>query len=73
MCATGHMQKSQDNIQESVLSFYHEGLRDRTQFTNLDGKCFYPVSHFLFYEIATFCFFEIVSPYIFQTGLKFQS
>lgn len=39
------MQKSEDNVQESVLTFHCVGSRVRTQVMSLSGKCLYSLNH----------------------------
>lgn len=38
--------RSEDNHQESVLSFHHLGSGDETRVDRLGGRNFYPLSHF---------------------------
>jgi hypothetical protein len=50
MCMHAHMyniiytQMSEDNLQESVICFFHVGPREGTQVSRLGGKHFYMVS-----------------------------
>ena len=37
--------RSQDNLQESVLSFYYIGLWDQARSSGLVASIFYPLSH----------------------------
>lgn len=43
--ATVHVGRSEDNLQESVPSFHHVGLRDQAQVIRLGGKHLYSLSH----------------------------
>lgn len=39
--------RSEDNLQESILSSYHVGPGDQTQVVGLGFKYLYPMSHLL--------------------------
>lgn len=41
--ATVHVGRSEDNLQESVPSFHHVGLRDQAQVIRLGSWCFNPL------------------------------
>lgn len=48
-----HMGKSDNNVQELILSFHHIGSRDQTQADQLDSKYLYLLNH---YTGPDFCF-----------------
>ena len=44
-CITKHVWRSEDNLQEWVLSFHHVDPREQTQVVRLGSKCLYLLSY----------------------------
>lgn len=44
-CATGHTQRSEDNIVESILSSHCESNQSNSNFQVCMARAFYPPSH----------------------------
>lgn len=51
LCATSHVWKAEDNLQELFFSLHHVGPRGSTQVTRLGSMCLYPVNWLQHWEI----------------------